>query len=96
MYQFDLIGDLLIRPQPIQQRNRRKSVQDEKDRLRSALKELTSKPPKELASASVQETRRWLEAQSKCSKLLKSERATVPQLNAAVNLMNSYQVVKMQ
>ena len=67
--------------------NRRKSVQDKKEELRAELKRLIDVPPKSLGSAGVEKTRAWVEAMSKARKVYKSERSSVPRLQAAVNSM---------
>jgi hypothetical protein len=86
--QIDWVGIAAISIKPAKpEKKRRKSVQDEKDRLRAELVILTSKFPDELNSAGVESTREWVKTQKAAIKVLKNERGSVPQLAAAVNSM---------
>ena len=66
----------------------RPNVQARKDELRAAPSAMLN-PPKWLGSVGIQATRAWLAQQEKAQKILRSERASVPQLEAAVNAMSS-------
>jgi predicted translin family RNA/ssDNA-binding protein len=95
MQQLTIDGCVEYREEkPVRVINRRKSVQDEKDRLRQELRIASVKVPKDLGSASVEETRRWVESQKRAVKLLSKERASVPELRTALDELVNYIVFK--
>jgi hypothetical protein len=95
MHQVTIYGDIeQASVKPVRVINRRKSVQDEKDRLRAELRALSVKVPKDLGSASVEETRRWVEVQKRCIKLVGKDRASVPELRTALDELSNFSVIK--
>lgn len=60
-------------------------MHDEKERMRSELRELTSKAPAWMGSAGIEATRQWVARQKAGLKLLDSPRASVQQLSSAIN-----------
>jgi hypothetical protein len=84
--QIDWIGaEPTIQPGFIGPKRRRQAVHDEKAELRAQLKALTETPPRELGSAGIVATRRWVALQKAGVKTLNSERASVQQLRSAIS-----------
>ncbi len=88
----DLFGPVDVIERPFKDiRNQRETVAEEKARLALELNKLCKVPPKSLGSASINQVRRFMADHANCMKTLKSKTASRNELQAAINVMKSYE-----
>lgn len=86
--QLDWVGaPAFIDPRFCGPKRRRLAVHEQKERLRQELRELTAIAPRWLGNAGVETTRTWVKAQKAGLKLVDSDRASVQQLQSAINAL---------
>lgn len=86
MSQLDWVGDVKERAfRDI--RNQRTSVAEQKAHLCKRIGELCNKVPQKIANGSIQETRAWRMTRDSAMKVAGSSRASVNQLEEALNSM---------
>lgn len=73
-------------------RNTRPTVAEEKATLSLELGRLCMSPPRSVVNGSIQTTRAWVEAQKSSLKMVKSSRASVQELTAAITNMRRFLV----